>query len=854
MRSVLAIVSKAVFERDHGRGTELGAVLPLVAYHSEHPALSPLTAGGDLYLVTVRDGALWLVGVLRGPRLQQGSWVAAENVVPLTDVTSALPRLRFANGKGIDVPPAKLGMSLQTPRTLTAEDVAVLEALAGGGRPEGRTEAKTARAKVPPARGKKAEAATTWWSPPRGTAWEILVDDLHAELPAIARAIAAEPHPDVKTLVLAQRDVDGSEDSPSTLALSEAEGKALFSALPFLTRLVLRGHNVVARIAHPALEELELVGHPAPHAFDTHGDLPSLLRLRWALPSDMHGIALDPEAIAPLLSGKATPRLAQLDLSALEVDGEIRVDHVKALEDRGVVVTRWTAPRKDARPAVALIARPTRIVHGARVEWVSGHHFEKLDDSTAGGAARSLDEAGDRDAITRLHLELRTPFADEGLTGAGVGTLLPALTRLPSLRTLAIVADRGGAQLAAKDLERLAASWAPRGLPALELPCFAGDEAAWTALGEAVRGLRVERLDLSGGAVPSHDALGRLAGSTSLHHLELKAVERSPRAPLGAAEGAAVAAFLEHPRTHLAVTRIRMDTACMANLASAVGRSRLVSLHAGEHGLGSGDMAALLQAVVHGGVSRLVLEDEGSTPFLDDDVGRSALVALLTGGHLVDLTLEKELESSNAAALDALVSGLARNRTLTRLQLWDCTFSAEQAAAFARAVREHPTLCELHARSVCVPDRKAFARALGSRLTVLGVPDWLAEQLLPTTEVREVDSSDTSWSHRPEGARPFYAAAKASKTLERLDVRGTPHAEPRDAKELVDFVANAPALREIDVRFCRLRPTDYKALLSAITKKPGVPLEKLHVLTLQVPAGIRTQLSSFAVGAKLVVD
>lgn len=109
MPSILLIISKAVFEKDHGRNASLGADLPLAAYHSKHAAMAPLGEGGDLHLVTVRDGSLWLIGVLRRPRFERGSWIAAKNVVP--DITPAL--LASANGKGIDVPPEKLGMHVR---------------------------------------------------------------------------------------------------------------------------------------------------------------------------------------------------------------------------------------------------------------------------------------------------------------------------------------------------------------------------------------------------------------------------------------------------------------------------------------------------------------------------------------------------------------------------------------------------------------------------------------------------------------------------------------------------------------------------------------------------------------------
>jgi uncharacterized protein (TIGR02996 family) len=125
--SVLAIVSKAVFERD-GAGAKPGDTLPLDRYLSANKGLAPLAGGGSLFMVTVRppDERLWLVGVLRDPSFVDDHWEAATNSAPIADITELLPRIQLANGKGIKPKPGRLGMSLQTPRVLSEADVALL--------------------------------------------------------------------------------------------------------------------------------------------------------------------------------------------------------------------------------------------------------------------------------------------------------------------------------------------------------------------------------------------------------------------------------------------------------------------------------------------------------------------------------------------------------------------------------------------------------------------------------------------------------------------------------------------------------------------------------------------------------
>lgn len=135
MADVMAIVSKAVFEKAAGKQPALGERLAMDRYVSANKNLAPVAGGGKLYLVTVRppDEQLWLVAILEQPAFDGTQWVAAPSGVALTDITHLRPAIRFESGAGITAKPGALGMSLQTPRLLTAEDAALLDAAAGGG-------------------------------------------------------------------------------------------------------------------------------------------------------------------------------------------------------------------------------------------------------------------------------------------------------------------------------------------------------------------------------------------------------------------------------------------------------------------------------------------------------------------------------------------------------------------------------------------------------------------------------------------------------------------------------------------------------------------------------------------------
>ncbi|NVJ21235.1 hypothetical protein HUW62_08395 [Myxococcus sp. AM011] len=134
MPDMLAIISKAIFEKE-AAGLSPGQVLPTDRYRSQSKHLTPLEDGGRLFLVTVRppDEALWLVAVLEGLSSDDEGWIGRKNRVPITDVTSAISKLRFEFGKGIQAAKGALGMSLQTPRVLTLADSELLLGSAGGG-------------------------------------------------------------------------------------------------------------------------------------------------------------------------------------------------------------------------------------------------------------------------------------------------------------------------------------------------------------------------------------------------------------------------------------------------------------------------------------------------------------------------------------------------------------------------------------------------------------------------------------------------------------------------------------------------------------------------------------------------
>ncbi len=157
MPDILAIVSKAIFERDGRIGDrvlEAGDVWPVDRYTSANKALASLAAGGRIFLVTVRppNEQLWFLGVIEQPRFDGTAWIAAPNKLPATNITSLRKQITFESGKGISGDKGTLGMSLQTPRALTARDVELILAAVGGARARTQPAAPVAAAPKPAAR------------------------------------------------------------------------------------------------------------------------------------------------------------------------------------------------------------------------------------------------------------------------------------------------------------------------------------------------------------------------------------------------------------------------------------------------------------------------------------------------------------------------------------------------------------------------------------------------------------------------------------------------------------------------------------------------------------------------------
>ena len=188
MASVMAIVSRKIFERDFrvaGKVAAAGEVVPTTSYASSQRTLDRLAEGGDLFLITVTPAEeLLLVGVLASPKFAKDRWTAAANTTPVTDISALVGKLRLENGKGITARPGALAMSLQTPRVLADEDAVLLRGGAPGKvkpKPEAKPAPKSASKPAPkPVPKSEPKAAPAPKAAPGGTPLQRAKDHLEA--------------------------------------------------------------------------------------------------------------------------------------------------------------------------------------------------------------------------------------------------------------------------------------------------------------------------------------------------------------------------------------------------------------------------------------------------------------------------------------------------------------------------------------------------------------------------------------------------------------------------------------------------------------------------------------------------
>ena len=328
MPDLLAIVSKAVFEREAGKSPALGTRLGMDRYVSSNKNLDPLAGGGRLYLVTVRPPKedLWLVAILDQPRHDGEAWIARKSQTPITDISKLKSKLKFQSGTGIQAKKGALGMSLQTPRALTAADAALLDKAAG----------VTAGAAPSPAAAATADDASA-----DGLLAAILADPDRDDARRIYADLLAQAGDPRGEFILADLALDGPLSIRKRAQLAERR-RELYEAhrkrwFPYALPKLRTRHGFLQAVTG-SWKQLKAAGsklfaaEPVTEVELTDVDeetAPPLLAARW-LPRVRHLIlrgAVGDEGFAQLCASDATAGLHALNVN----DNELGADALAAL-------------------------------------------------------------------------------------------------------------------------------------------------------------------------------------------------------------------------------------------------------------------------------------------------------------------------------------------------------------------------------------------------------------------------------------------------------------------------------------------------------------------------------------------
>jgi len=872
MPSMLAIVSKDVFEKARapsGKTLEVGDVYGPSQYISMNPSLLA-NLDEDLFLVTVRGDRLWWVGTLRSPKHDGKAFRSTADTQSIVDITKGAAKLKFSNGKGIQMD--KMAMSLQTPRVLSDGDVALFESWQGAStkapvkakaKPGAKTlpattpqpaKSKKPAAKASPTKAKGAAHVVTGTSSSdlaglkdtlgtRPASLDIVMTDPHAQLPAVMALLEQTGPHTATSMRLAHEGFD--------VVRTETVGRdaikkppRLDTMLPALERLVLEGHEMFTTLRHPGVTSLEMIGMSISRPWGKDS-FPALRSLRWVYPTDIHGVATGLATVLPIFVGAPFPRLAELDLSKVDLDSEESLDTLpeitqspvwKQLErvllpgqSRPIAPSKQPAAKAAPAPKLPLRLEPGHALLSLDRNDLTRHRAHVLvgreTDASVGQLARYLKDARPA-AIEHVHVEIDP---DAFVKAGAVTQLMAGLADLPGLRRV----STRETTLGAAAISALARSTS---LTQLELlaPLFSGDT-PYAALEPLLGRLAHLRIELYSIGKPM--SAGQLAAfvaqvrkSPTLRSLRFKAPVSTLK---GAAAGTAWAKVAGG-----ALEELELDVELGADGVKKLleGLRAAPALRRLGFGWNSQIDDAALDLIAS---SKLALEALSIGAGLDeDDKGLAHILERMRS--LRQLTL-RDMESGGAA----IPAALRANTTLEHLSMPTMTFEGRDALALAKAIGAHPCLrtAALDLNRVDTAQQKQIVAALARRLTtLLTTQPWLVLGLLRAGKPTSIDISGCSQDIEKNLAA-IYAAAASCKTLERLAAANQQHsAAAKNA--LVSLIEKSPSLREIDVRFCGLGDRDVARVLKAVANRPQ--LEVLGLAEADPSKELRSALDAFA--------
>ena len=629
---------------------------------------------------------------------------------------------------------------------------------------------------------------------------DIAMADTAADAAAIVQGLLERPRPGLRYLALREYGFDPAVDDAGAdrVAVSAGELAGFAAHLPDLDEFELAAPRFAEGLVHPTLRSLVLCGAAVQPGWRGL-ELPRLERLRWWLPGDVYGVGVDPGYIDPLWKADLFPRLTELDLIDVDLDGNVFTPSMLGSPLlRRLEVLRL--PRIEETVPVSRLAHLRRI----DVRSESGEATMRALPMIRVVAERST-VAGDDAAPPEMYVT-----AEEALVYAWEGFAARPLIELPD--TVQSVALFGVTW--SPEQQRAFGAAAAR-LAEVHMPGegrLAGDDLA-IGLADALPTAHWEVLHLNRawltrtGVTAIGGALARTR--TPLHTLSLRLDHRANAdstdgAAAALTEGVAASALrtLTLDSDFIRTTREGRDLS--EALPASLTTIRLsYRTEAGARQRRDPDtLAAFLAAAsARAGIRRLDVVSHPAPPDLADIL--PPLVALSW----------REAHAAYSSAEPATFTGeqiagvLRTQPTLRELDLTDTDLDPPDVIALAAAVAVHPALecLRLSSPVMSVEAMRDLADAVGQNATLTSLTFAQHTRFHPR-------------HGRCEGVpvAPLVAAiVESGRTFDELSLRGP----SKDQMFLLDLLAD-DRLRAVDLR--RLSGADVLAGMAALTRAPGL--------------------------------
>ncbi len=676
--------------------------------------------------------------------------------------------------------------------------------------------------------GATANELATWLDArPTLTSLEVKVTASDQLGDAIA-GIIRSPRLGITELAIAEVDFDASDELADEPVLPDGQ---LDDALPDLRSLSLACNSLFGTISHRGLERLDMVGIPITASFfDAPAALAKLTRLRWTLTEDVHGVCVEPNALATLFAADGLPALTHLDLSAATLDGDIASEPAFAEGAlRAQLQETLLADPDTSAPAPAIKGDVGPWTYAG---WLSAHAVFDLpkDEHIPDMVAALQPDAG----ITDVHLSQYDfepgPFA----------TLARALAGTASLRRLRFDSPHIYG-LQAAHLAALADAYAGNdSLRSLEIVRNRIGEDGWPHVARLIAGTKLTALEISQArdeptAADMAALTDAITASGSIESLVLRSLCDDKTAPV-------VAELIAGSKSLRSLEVKQLDDSPASVQAICDGLERNTEIHSLAIGPLESDEAvlAVCRALEGRQLSSLTLTglDLKAGPAAD------ALPALIACAETI--TLDGEADSTSA---QLIARALGSSQRLRVLNLEDWELDDDQIPGFMEQIAGNPRLRELVGPEGLTDDGvSALSKATGLRRLRRAPLRYVGQLVDALPQLTELDLTQGS-AKRTKYLGDVLAAAARHGALTTLNLSGLhPRPEFRDSvdKALAELVTNTTTLTELGTRWWGYTAKGFKKFERALANNGSI--ETLHALDRQIKPALAARLRNLVGG------